>query len=69
MNSYRPFDPDRPLFSSRCSCGRHASDADHALDLSGKIDEEKASASSHERSYGRLEICELFLSKISNTLP
>jgi len=41
MNSYRPFDPDRPLFSSRCSCGRHASDADHALDLSAKIDEKK----------------------------
>ena len=50
MNSYRPFDPDRPLFSSRCSCGRHASDADHALDLSAKIDEEKISADFVEAS-------------------
>ena len=50
MNSYRPFDPDRPLFSSRCSCGRHSSDAEHALDLSAKIDEEKISADFVEAS-------------------
>ena len=33
MNRYRPYDPRRPLLS-RCSCGRHQSDAEHAADAS-----------------------------------
>jgi nitrate/nitrite transport system substrate-binding protein len=33
MNRYRPYDPRRPLLS-RCSCGRHQSDAEHAADES-----------------------------------
>jgi nitrate/nitrite transport system substrate-binding protein len=33
MNRYRPYDPNRPLLS-RCSCGRHQSDAEHAADES-----------------------------------
>ena len=50
MNSYRPFDPEKPLFASRCSCGRHASDAEHVQDLTAKIDEEKMSADFVEAS-------------------
>ena len=33
MNRYRPYDPTRPLLS-RCSCGRHQSDAEHSADES-----------------------------------
>ena len=44
MNTYRPYDADRPLFSSSCSCGRHASDAEHQNDLSFRVDAEKASS-------------------------
>ena len=29
MSIHKPFDPDRPLFSSRCSCGLHASESEH----------------------------------------
>ena len=51
MNPYRPFDPDRPLFSSRCSCGRHASDAEHQKDqIALAADEEQASADFIEAS-------------------
>ena len=50
MNSYRPFDPDRPLFSNRCSCGQHASELDHANSLSAKMDVEQESADFVEAS-------------------
>jgi len=50
MNSYRPFDPDRPLFSNRCSCGQHASELDHANSLSAKMDAEQESADFVEAS-------------------
>ena len=50
MNSYRPFDPDRPLFSNRCSCGQHASELDHVNSLSAKMDVEQESADFLEAS-------------------
>ena len=50
MNSYRPFDPDRPLFSNRCSCGQHASELDHANSLSVMMDAEQQSADFVEAS-------------------
>uniref|UniRef100_UPI0040476A3B ABC transporter substrate-binding protein n=1 Tax=Polynucleobacter sp. TaxID=2029855 RepID=UPI0040476A3B len=50
MNSFRPFDPDRPLFSSHCSCGKHASAEEHAQDMLAKKDEEKHSADFIEAS-------------------
>jgi nitrate/nitrite transport system substrate-binding protein len=50
MNSFRPFDPNRPLFSHGCSCGEHTSEEDHRAALSNKIDAEKLSADFLEAS-------------------
>jgi len=50
MNTYRPYDSERPLFSNHCSCGRHASDAEHNRELSVAIDDEKISADFVEAS-------------------
>ena len=50
MSTYDPFNPDRPLFVSGCSCGRHASDLEHAQEAQAKIDVEQASANFIEAS-------------------
>ena len=50
MSIYKPFDPDRPLFSSRCSCGMHASETEHQAAVATKLDEEEVSANFIEAS-------------------
>ena len=50
MNTFRPFDLDKPLFSSRCSCGQHASDLEHVQDQQIRLNEEKLSADFVEAS-------------------
>ena len=50
MSIYKPFDPDRPLFSSRCSCGMHASESEHQAAVAQKLDEEEVSANFIEAS-------------------
>ena len=50
MSIHKPFDPDRPLFSSRCSCGMHASAAEHEAAKLQKINEEQESANFIEAS-------------------
>jgi nitrate/nitrite transport system substrate-binding protein len=43
MSIHQPFDPGRPLFSNRCSCGMHASAAEHEAAKQQKINEEQES--------------------------
>ena len=50
MSIYKPFDPDRPLFSSRCSCGQHASESEHQAAQLSKPDAEEDSANFIEAS-------------------
>ena len=50
MNPYEPFNPERPLFASACSCGRHASDLEHSQDLQPSTDLEQVSANFIEAS-------------------
>jgi len=50
MNLFNPYDPNKPLFTSRCSCGRHNSEQEHAQEASTKADEEKISADFIEAS-------------------
>ncbi len=50
MNLFNPYDPNKPLFTSRCSCGRHNSEQKHAQEASIKADEEKISADFIEAS-------------------
>lgn len=47
MNTFKPFDPNQPLFTSGCSCGRHATDAEHQA---ASFDAEKESADFIEAS-------------------
>ncbi|MCF8194447.1 MAG: ABC transporter substrate-binding protein [Polynucleobacter sp.] len=49
MNTFKPFDPDQPLFS-RCSCGQHQSEAEHVKAISPQVDDEKLSADFVEAS-------------------
>jgi len=50
MSIHKPFDPDRPLFSSRCSCGLHASESEHHAAQLRKADVEEDSANFIEAS-------------------
>jgi nitrate/nitrite transport system substrate-binding protein len=50
MSIHKPFDPDRPLFSSRCSCGLHASELEHHAAQLRKADVEEDSANFIEAS-------------------
>lgn len=50
MTLYAPFDPDRPLFSQRCSCCQHASEAEHHTALLPMGNEEDQSANFIEAS-------------------
>lgn len=50
MSIHKPFDPDRPLFSNRCSCGQHASESEHHAAQLRKADVEEDSANFIEAS-------------------